>query len=199
MSEEIKSAREIALARIEADGDKVTAEDRCRWRYVPEGERLAAQALSEKINLPGEINQADDKAKPYLKQGAIKVLLTNIILPTDAVSKQKSARALTLFAEISQEKEQVDEIVERINQLFEHYETHGNNQKQQAIEQLKQDFGRKLKQALRQQLGTSAAGMITDVENLPQFKEEKRRLVARFDSQYINLLNEYKKELEQNG
>ncbi len=46
MSEEIKSAREIALEKVARLG-QATEEESLRWRYVPEGETLAAKYLKK--------------------------------------------------------------------------------------------------------------------------------------------------------
>ncbi|MFC1930749.1 hypothetical protein ACFLXJ_00875 [Chloroflexota bacterium] len=50
MSEEIKSALEIALEKIEELGE-LTEEERLQWKYVPEGEKLAARYLKQNLNL----------------------------------------------------------------------------------------------------------------------------------------------------
>ena len=47
---------------------------------------------------------------------------------------------------------------------------------------------------MQQQLGT-LAGIKVDVERQPQFQEEWRRALVQLDSQYYQLLNEYKAEL----
>jgi len=199
MNDEIKSAREIALARVEAQGASITAEDRLRWRYLPEGEKLAGRVLFENADITRELEKAESAARPYLKQGAMSILLANVVLPSTQVEKEKTTRALDAVYQIKDDKDAAGEVINQIKNLFEHFESNGERQKQQAIEQLKTDYGRKLKQAIEQQLGSSAAGMVADVENLPQFKEEKRRLVNQFDSQYLNLLDEYKKELKEIG
>jgi len=42
--DEIKSAREIATEKVDKLGE-VTDEERLRWKYTPEGEKLAARYL----------------------------------------------------------------------------------------------------------------------------------------------------------
>ncbi|MBN1368750.1 MAG: hypothetical protein JW954_00760 [Dehalococcoidaceae bacterium] len=199
MNDEIKSAKEIALARIEAQSGSITAQDRLRWRYVPEGEKLAGKVIVENTDITLELEKTEPAARPYLIQGAVAILLASIVLPSGEVEKEKTKRALDAIYQVKDDKAAADEIIKQIKNLFEHYESNGERQKQQAIEQLKNDYGRKLKQAIEQQLGSSAAGMVADVENLPQFKEEKRRLVNQFDSQYQKLLDDYKKELKEIG
>ena len=48
--DDIKSAREIALEKVEKLGE-VTDEERLRWKYVPEGEKMAAKYLKQNLNL----------------------------------------------------------------------------------------------------------------------------------------------------
>ncbi len=69
MGEEIKSAREIAMAKVEKLGE-VTEEERMRWKYVPEGEKLAARYLKQNVNMLSELGKFDDKTKKYVIQGA---------------------------------------------------------------------------------------------------------------------------------
>ena len=50
MNDEIKSAREIAMEKIAEIGE-ASQEERLKWRYVPEGEKLAARYAEEDFNL----------------------------------------------------------------------------------------------------------------------------------------------------
>lgn len=199
MPGEIKSAKEIALAKIEAEAGRITNEDRLRWQYVPEGEKLAARVVNDGIDIKDELDKADEKAVSCIKQGAMNVLLANVILPVGDLERTKNERALKAIIELKENKDAAKEVMANVENLFEHYKNQGESQKQQALEQLKQEYGSKIKQALEQQLGTSASGMMPDVENLPQFQEEKRRLFSRFDNQYLDLLAEYKKKLKDLG
>lgn len=46
MDDEIKSAREIAMAKLAALGE-ATEEERLAWKYRPEGEKLAARYIKQ--------------------------------------------------------------------------------------------------------------------------------------------------------
>jgi hypothetical protein len=70
----------------------------------------------------------------------------------------------------------------------------GAKQKKEAYETLKAEFEEKIQQAIRQQTGVNAR-MKIDVEKQPQFQEEWQRMQAQMEAQYVNLLDEYKKEL----
>jgi len=60
---------------------------------------------------------------------------------------------------------------------------------------LKMDFEAKLRQAAQQQAGVGSSPPKVNVETHPQFQQEWRRLMAQLDSQYLRLLDEYKKEI----
>ncbi|MDI6815251.1 MAG: hypothetical protein QMC90_04145, partial [Dehalococcoidales bacterium] len=62
---EIKSALEIAMERVEKLG-KATDEERLKWKYVPEGERLAARYLKQDCNLVVELSQYEENVRRYI-------------------------------------------------------------------------------------------------------------------------------------
>jgi len=194
MAEEIKSAREIALAKTAKLGE-ATEEERLRWKYIPEGERLASKCLDEGRDLTVELSRYEEKAKNYLFEGAESVLLVNISLPKSELAKSKNERAMAGLMSLKNDKAAVEAVFGEMRHIFDHYTEQGKQQREQTYESLKAEFKVKLKQAVEQQLG-SMASLEVNVESLPQFKEEWRRTLAQLDSQYINLLEEYKQELK---
>jgi hypothetical protein len=189
----IKSAREIAMEKVAAMGD-VTEEERLSWKYVPEGEKLAAKYMKQDINLAAELGKYGEKVVGYVKEGASDILLRNIDLPVSDLARKNSKKAMEGIKALKKDKVAVENIFSKIRNIFNHYVEQGEPQRRQAYEQLKAEFGAKVQEALKQQLGT-AANMKIDIENQPQFQEEWRQLKLQLDSQYINLLNEYKQEL----
>lgn len=196
MTDEIKSAREIALAKVAAQSEEITAEDRLRWKYIPEGKKLGARIISSDVDVEEELGKIKSPERDYLLQGALSIIYSSIALPQGEVEKERNRKALEAVVKLKTDKASAGRVVAQIQNLFDHYETQGSTQKNHALEQLKTEYSRKLQQAIEQQLGSSASGMVADVENLPQFKEEKRRLVNQFDSQYSKMLAEYKEELK---
>ena len=77
---EIKSAAEIAKEKIAKLGE-ITEEERLRWKYLPEGEKLAARYLNSDCNLNTEIGKFDEKARILVVTGISDILLRNIGLP----------------------------------------------------------------------------------------------------------------------
>jgi len=190
---DIKSAREIAQEKIDAMGE-VTSEERLRWEYIPQGERLAAECLAGKLEMAGELSRQDKKAQPYIAEGAQKTLLANIGLPKNKQIEARNKKAMDALMQIKKDKEAAAAVFGDIGRIFKHYNEQGEQQRQQAYQSLKRDFSSRLQQAVEQQVGT-AAGLNVNVESLPQFNEEWQRMLAHLDARYIGLLDEDKKKL----
>jgi len=190
--DEIKSAFEKAMERIEGIGE-ASEEETMKWKFVPEGQKLAAMCLKEECNLAVELNKYRDKEKPFIIQGAEEVLLRNIGVPENDLAKKNNKKAMEAIKSLKKDKGAVENVYSKIRNVFSHYEQEGQQQKKQAYEMLKQDFYSKIQQVMRQQ-GVPAGANI-DIERQPQFQEEWRRVSAQLDSQYYTLLNEYKQEI----
>ena len=193
MGEEIKSALQIAMEKVEKLG-AATEEERLEWKYVPEGEKLAARYLKQDINLVAELGKYEETAKRYIGKGAGDILIRNINLPKDSLSKRNNKRAMDGLKTLKNDKVSVENIYSRIRHVFDHYAEQGEQQRKQAYESLKAEFETKVQQAMSQQLG-SFVGVKIDVEKQPQFQEEWYKLWTQLDAQYIKLLDEYKQEL----
>jgi hypothetical protein len=97
---------------------------------------------------------------------------------------------------VKTDKARTEAILKQMTQIFTHYSGAGEQQRNQAYEQLKDDFQVKVQQALQQQMGSKAANMRIDIEKQPQFLEEWRKVKTQLDSQYIQVLGELKAQLE---
>lgn len=190
---EIKSAFERAMERVEKIGE-ASEEELMRWKYIPEGQNLATKYLEEECNLSVELNKYDEKAKPFLSQGAEEVFLSNIGLPVNDFTNKNTKRAMEGIKALKKDKTGLENVYTKIRRIFSHYEQEGDQQRKQAYENLKQDFHMKIQQAMRQQGGLPPGAKI-DIERQPQFQEEWRRVSAQLDSQYHKLLGEYKQEI----
>ena len=193
MGEEIKSALEIAMEKVEKLGD-VTDEERLRWKNVPEGEKLAARYLKQNLNLLSDLGKFDEGAKKYVIEGAQDVLIRNIEMPRNDFLRKKNKRVMDGVKLLKDDKVSVENMFSRMRRIFDHYVEQGEQQRKQAYESLKTDVEAKIQQAVQQQMGSSA-NMKIDVESQPQFQEDWRRMLAQLDMQYTSVLNEYKKEL----
>ena len=191
---DIKSAAEIAREKLEKIGAPTDAE-RIKWKYGPEGEKLAARYLKEDtVNLAAEAKKFDDKARLYVAAGVSDILLRNISLPRNDAARKTNKKAMDGLKLLKNNKTAAENIFSRMQHVLDHYVQEGAKQKQQAYEALKADFDAKVQQAIRQKTGVNAKVKV-DIEKQPQFQEEWQRLQAQMEAQYINLLDDYKKEL----
>ena len=196
MDDIIKSAREIALEKVEQLG-QATQDERLTWKYAPIGETLGGKLLRDDINLLGELSKYPEEGKKHITKAAADVLISNIALPKGDAAKKKNKRIFDGLKLIKDDKVAVENAFSKFRYLFNHYEQQGEQQRQQAFKSLKADMEVKIQQALQKQMGTGTvlgAGKI-DVENQPQFQQEWRKLQGQLDSAYLVHLNEYKQEL----
>jgi len=190
---DIKSAWEIAQEKL-AQVESVTEEERLKWKYVPEGEKLAAHYLKEKVDLASQLGNYEVNARQYVAEGITAILVRNINLPKDEAAKMGNKKAMEGLKAVKDDKPAVENVFSKISRVFDHYAEQGQQQKKQAYESLKAEFSAKLQQAMQQQMGKTM-NMAIDVERQPQFQEQWRQMQAQMDSQYIQLLDEYKREM----
>ena len=161
---------------------------------VPEGQRLAAEYLKEGGNLIAGLGKFGEEEKAFVIKGVEDVLLRNINLPVNDFTKSINKKAMEGIKAIKVDKAAVENVYSKMRRIFDHYEQEGAQQRSQSYETLKQRFQARLQQAIQQQ-GGLPPGTKIDVESQPQFQEEWRRTLSQLDSQYINLLDEYKQEI----
>ncbi|MEE8373055.1 MAG: hypothetical protein V3R87_05035 [Dehalococcoidia bacterium] len=190
--DEMKSALERAMERADRLG-KASEEDRMKWQYLPEGEKLAAGHMKGDSDLLVELGKYDDDARPHVAEGAQKVLVGSMDLPRNDVAKAWNKKAMEAIKELKRDKVGVENVFTKIRRVFNHYEQEGEQQRKQAYDEVKRDVEAKLRQAMQQSGQEAPAKM--NVESQPQFQQEWRLAMAQLDSQYINLLDEYKQEI----
>ena len=190
---DIRSARDIAMEKVEKLGE-ATEDERLKWKHVPQGEELAARYLKEKCNLLAELSQHEEKVRRYITEGAAEVLIRNINLPKNDGAKSNNRRAMDGLKLLKNDKASVENVYSRIRNIFNHYAEQGEQQRREAYQSLKTEFEAKVQQALQQQLGPLMGAKI-DVEKQPQFQQEWQKVLIQLESQYISLLNDYKREL----
>jgi len=193
MGNDIKSALEIAMEKVGKLGE-ATEEERLKWKYVPQGEELAARYLKENCNLVAELSQYQENVRKYITEGAAEILIRNISLPKNDIAKRNNKRAMDGVKLLKSNKVSVENVYSRIRYLFNHYAEQGEQQRKEAYQSLKTELEAKIQQAVQQQLGP-LMGTKIDVEKQPQFQQEWHKLQTQLDSQYLSLLGEYKQEL----
>ena len=192
---EIKSAAEIAREKIEKLGE-ATDEERLKWKYSPEGDKLAARYLKEtNCNIVNELGKYEEKARKIVVKGVNDILLRNINLPRNEAARRTNKKAMEGLKALKNDKVAVENVFSKIRHVLDHYVEQGETQKKQAYENLKKEFEARIQQAIRQQTGVSNARLNIDVEKQPQFLEEWQRVQAQLETQYMTVLDEYKVEL----
>ncbi len=192
MAEEMKSAYERAMERIK-DLEEPSKEEVLTWKWVPEGEKLAARYLKEELSLATELARFKDDERVYVARGVEDVLLRNIVLPIHDTARRNNKRVMDAIKALKKDKTAVENVFTKMRRVFDHYTNEGEQQRKQAYEMLRQDFQVKLQQAMRQQ-GIPPNTRI-NVESQPQFQEEWHMMLSQMDAQYQQLLDEYKREL----
>lgn len=191
---DVRSAREIALEKVEKLGD-ATPDERLQWKYRPEGEQLAARYLKDDENLAAGLGRYEEAVRKYVRAGAADVLIRNITLPKNDHAKNINRKAMDGLRLVKTDKAQLENIFSRMRQLFNHYADQGEKQRKQAYQSVKMDFEAKIRPEIeKQRMGTFSRVEI-DVEKLPQFQQEWRKVLNQLDSQYLALLKEYKEGL----
>lgn len=191
---EMKSAWEKALEKTENLG-KLTEDELKRIEYLPVGNRLAAKYLElERPNneLDAELTRHKGTGiRKYIIEGAQETFLRNINLPLNDRDKQVAKKAMAGLKLLKENRNQLDAIFERIENLFNYYE----QARQQALAQFKQSFEDKVRRAapaLQQQMKNAAA---LEAGLQQQFQEEWRRVSGQLDSQYEKALEEHKEQI----
>jgi hypothetical protein len=190
---DIKSAREIAMEKLEKLGE-ATDEERLKWKLEPKGQELAARYLKEDCNLVVELGKYQENDRKYVAAAAAEVLVRNVELPRNEAIRRTNKKAMDGLKLVKNDKAGVENAHSRIRQIFSHYTEQGEQQRRQAYEQLRSQFEVRVQQAIQQQLGT-AAMMRVDVERQPQFQEEWRRLQIQLEAPYLEHLREYRQEI----
>lgn len=190
--DEMKSALDRAMERADKLG-KASEEEQMKWKYIPEGERIAVAYMTSDKDTILSLDDCTAEARPFVIEGAQEVLIKNIDLPRNDATKANNLKAMDALKEFKRDKAGLENVYSKIMRIFTHYEKEGDQQRKQAYEDVKRAVEAKIMQTM-QQKGQPASAKF-DVEKLPQFIQEWHQILTQLDSQYVNLLNEYKQEI----
>ncbi|MCD6359079.1 MAG: hypothetical protein J7L90_03910 [Dehalococcoidia bacterium] len=190
---DIKSAFERAMERVEGLGE-ASDEEKARWKYVPEGESLAARYIAGKCDMEEELAKFEPSASRYVIPAVAEIFIRNINLPRNEMLKAGTVKAMEGIKFLRQDDADVDKVFEQVKYVLEHFENDGAQQKKEAYEALKSNFQARIEQAMRSQTGI-VGEVNVDVEHQPEFQQEWRVTLAQLDSQYHKVLDGYKDEL----
>ncbi len=188
---DIKSALELALERAEQYG-RASKEEMELAQHQEQGRRLAVQFLKGEGDLEADLKSLPPQTQPAARLAIKEVFLRNLGLPRENAVDPRQDRAvegLLLVADNRPAMAQLQTEMEQILQQFLHFRSN-------ALQQLKARFAAGVGQMQQAMEAKYRQPMNVDVERLPQFQEEWRRVQAQLDSQYTKLLDEYKQELK---
>ena len=190
--EEMKSALDRAMERAERLGE-ASPEELLRMESVPKGNELAARYLRDaNCDLDAELTKYKGSgARKYIIEGVEKILFSNISFPRSERDREIAGRAMKGISILKQSKKRVEDILGQMEHLFSYYE----QARQQAYVQLKESFEAKMANSIRAaELQLGGRGK-PNVELLPQFQDEWRRVIGQLNAQYEKVLQEQKQEL----
>jgi hypothetical protein len=190
---EMKSAWEKAMEKADKLG-KLSPEELQQMEYRPTGNKIAAQYLQdERFDLDTELTKYKGTGgRKYIIQGAQETFIRNITLPHDEHSINTINRSLEGIRLLKENKKQIQEIYDRLNNLLNYYQ----QARQQAFTQFKQEFESKVQEIgakLQQRPGINAQTMEAELQR--QFQEEWHRISSQLDAQYEKTLEEQKQQI----
>ena len=190
----IKSALEKAMERAE-QLEAPTEEERLEWKWVPEGNRLAAQFLEAKVDLVKEVAKVEGPARRYVLKGTIDVLVENVRLPKNEHVVKTNEHVLEALPQLKTGR--TDEIVERIRYVCTQYFQFFPQQQQEAYGRLKEQLQSQLEQTLRQQTGAQGPVQLGNIEARPEFQAQWLRVLGQMEEPYEQHLREYRRQIQE--
>jgi hypothetical protein len=190
---EIKSAWEKAMEKADKLG-KLSPDELQQMEYRPTGNKIAAQYLQdERFDLDTELTKYKGTGgRKHIIQGAQETFIRNITLPHDEHSINTINRSLEGIRLLKENKKQIQEIYDRLNNLLNYYQ----QARQQAFTQFKQEFESKVQEIgvkLQQRPGMNAQTLEAELQR--QFQEEWHRISSQLDAQYEKTLEEQKQQI----
>src|SRR4030042_333379 len=128
---EIKSAFEKAMERVGGIGEP-SKEEKLQWKYVPEGQKLAAAYLKEDTNLLNELGKFKDEERRFVARGLEEVLLRNITLPLNESAKKSNKKAMDAIKTIKKDKAALENIYTKMRRVFDHHAQQGEQRGEPA-------------------------------------------------------------------
>ena len=187
----IKSAFEKAMEKADLV-QKASPDQLKRIEYVSSGNTIGARYIRGDVrDLSAELSSYDTETRAHLVTGIKETLARNLSLPLDPQSKQTVEKALKGLLELFGDKADIKQVCDQIVHLLTYYE----EASQQEYLRFKQEFAALLndpRNPLAKQIGPGFSG---DIERLPQFREEWRKVRGQLDRQYEQALSDQKQML----
>jgi hypothetical protein len=187
----IKSALEIALEK--SKNIKISEKDIERENCIEAGKKIAGQYLTQKnYDLISALKSYKRESKKYVLESIESVFLSDIVLPRNKETKKDIRKVLEGIVAIKEDKQTVSYICGEIEQFLDSY----IKTIEEYYRQLKKEFQRQFETARKEMESQLGMKVKIDVESNPEFQKQFREIVSQVDSQYRNLLDEYKQRLK---
>jgi hypothetical protein len=187
----MKSAFEKAMEKADLV-QKASPDQLKKIEHVSSGNTIGARYVRGDVrDIVAELSSYDTETRAHLVIGVKETLARNLSLPLDPPSKNTAEKALKGLLDLFGDKAAIKQVCDQIQHLLTYYEQAA----QQEYLRFKQQFAAMLndpRNPLAMQIGPGFSG---DIERLPQFREEWRKVRAQLDSQYEQALYDQKQML----
>lgn len=188
---EIKSALELALERTaDVKGDHASLE---AHENRQEGRRVLSKYIEDpSMDLKKALKSYDGKRRKQIRRGLFDALLGNITLPGDQQAIERIKVLGPAFESVLDDKKSVSSIFDQILQLFSQY----LRDRQQLIEQLRQQFEGRLKQKEDELARQTGQRMRLDPSQDPEFSQALQQHLQQLQAQYTQVVDQAREQLE---
>ena len=188
----IKSALEIALEKTEGiKGDKTALRNAAAKE---EGKKLASAFFSDStIDLQKKFNTYSREEQPFVKEGFIQVLLSNLVLPREEKDLTRLDSIIKALEVMIPEKGNLKVLKSQIQQFFKHC----LEDRKRLMEALNKQLGpliRQKEQELSQKLGRPVR---IDPYSDPDFAKAYNQHMGNLEERYNQALGELKEQLQE--
>ncbi len=188
---EIKSALELALERTaDVEGDRESLE---AYENKQEGKRILSRFLDDpEFELKKTLKSYDRKRRDQVRRGLFDALLGNITLPSDQQGMQRIQSLAPAFEAVIDDRKSFNQIYDQIVQLLSQY----LRDRQQLIEQLRQQYEGRLRQKEEELARQTGQRMRLDPSQDPEFAQALQQNLQQLQQQYTQVIDQAREQLE---
>ena len=186
----IKSAYEMALERtkdVEADKESLEAST-----FATEGKKIVSRFLGDPaVKMKEELKAFDKKQAEWVKEGIVKALLANLVLPADEMAIQRAKRIGAGLSDLAPKSREISSLFSQLEEFFKEY-VEEKQRLQQAVEEQYRPRLQQKEQELSKQLGQPVK---IDPASDPEYTATLRKNMAAFDLRYTEVLTKVKEQI----
>jgi hypothetical protein len=191
---EIKSALELALERTaDVKGDKSSLE---AHEARQTGMRLAGRYLEDQsVDVAKELKHLDKSRQQPAREGFYQVLMSHLALPAQESDLQRLQVVQKGLQIVFRDRRLVQGLMEQVIQYLQQY----LDTKNQLTERLRQQFEPRLRQKEQQIAQETGRQVRLDPANDPDFAKVLNQNLHRLQTQYAQVIDQAKEQLDQLG